>query len=530
MKKNSFIIITLTLMIFLGSCKKGFEEKNKDPYAITAVDPGLLFTGAERNMNSTAAGVNTGSWDGEQTIVQQYVNAYNAGATAGFQFNMDIDGYSNDRWNGVYPNVVKPLVQIISIVKNNPASKNLYDMARIWKAFAFMTLVDTYGDVPYSEAGKAYLENLISPKYDKMADIYADLYTELKTATADLSASNEYVASDLFFGGTAATITPAMIAAQVAHWKKIGYSLMLRLGMRYSKLDATKAASIVQEAFTGGVILSNSDNVVVKQYNGTVPNTFSNLQRNISPYFYYLAEPFVTQLKSTSDPRLKYIGASYANPTTITATPDTTTANQYGFPIGYDAVSFLTAPGSRGAKGGGLNYTQLNYQVMVSTVAPALFITNAQTQLLLAEAKFRGWITSSTTTQQYYEAGVRAAMDDWNLFPGTFSPAVSNTEKDNYLLGPAVAYNNTDALKLINTQYWICSITNGAEGFANWRRSGYPALLRNTYNDNLVPGGGFVRRMSYPDAEKASNAANYSAAAASMGGDGITQRVFWDKP
>jgi len=166
----------------------------------------------------------------------------------------------------------------------------------------------------------------------------------------------------------------------------------------------------------------------------------------------------------------------------------------------------------------------------VSSLAPAFFITNSQTQLLLAEAKFRGWITGSTTAQQYYEAGVRAAMDEWNLFPGTFVPAVSNTEKDNYLLGPAVAYNNTDALKLINTQYWICSITNGPEGFANWRRSGHPALLRNTYNDDLVPDGGFVRRMSYPDAEKASNAANYADAAKSMGGDKITKHVFWDNP
>ncbi|MBK5271003.1 MAG: SusD/RagB family nutrient-binding outer membrane lipoprotein, partial [Bacteroidia bacterium] len=491
MNKISHLIIPLALSLCLVSCTKGFEEKNQNPYAITSIDPGLLFTGAERNMN-------IGSWDGEQTIVQQYINAYNAGATAGFQFNLDIDGYSNDRW-GAYTGVIKPLVQIISVIKDDPTHKNLYAMSRIWKAFAFMTLVDTYGDVPYSEAGKAYLEGISSPKYDKMADIYADLYTELKTATADLSASNEYVSSDLFFGGKTGTS-----AAQVTHWKKIGYSLMLRLGMRYSKLDVAKAASIAQEAFAGGVILSNSDNVVVTQYNGTTPNGFSNLQRNISPYFYYLAEPFVNQLKSTADPRLKYIGASYANPTTISTTPDTTTANQYGFPIGYDAVTFLTAPGSRGAKGGGLNYTQLNYNVMVSTVAPAIFITNAQTQLLLAEAKFRGWITSSTTAQQYYEAGVRAAMDDWSLFPGTFSPAVSNTEKDNYLLGPAVAYNSTDALKLINTQYWIACITTGSEGFANWRRSGFPALLRNKYNDDLVPGGGFVRRMSYPDAEKAS--------------------------
>jgi hypothetical protein len=66
-----------------------------------------------------------------------------------------------------------------------------------------------------------------------------------------------------------------------------------------------------------------------------------------------------------------------------------------------------------------------------------------------------GGLQGATTTQQYYEAGVRAAMDEWALFPGTFSPAVSNTEKDNYLLGPAVAYNDANALNLINTQYWI---------------------------------------------------------------------------
>lgn len=520
MKKISCYILPLTLMIYLVSCTKGFEEKNKNPYAITKIDPELLFTGAERGMN-------VGNWDGEQTIVQQYMNAFNQGATAGFQFNEDIDQYNTPRW-GVSTGVIKLLVQIISLIKDDPVHKNLYSMVRIWKAYAYMTLVDTYGDVPYYEAGKGYLEGVNYPKYDKMADIYADLYTELKTATADLSASNEYVAGDLFFGGKA-KFTSADITAQVAHWKKIGYSLLLRLGMRYSKIDPTKAASIAQEAFAGGVILSNSDNVVVTQYDATNGNGFSNLQRNINPFWYYLAEPFVNQLKSTTDPRLKYIGASYADPAKYTTSVrDTTTANQYGFPVGYDQSSVLTYPGYRGSKGGGLNYTQLNYDVVASTLAPAVFITNAQTQLLLAEAKFRGWITGGLTAQQYYEAGVRAAMDDWNLFPGTFSPAVSNTEKDNYLLQPAIAYNAANALELINTQYWIACITTGAEGFANWRRSGFPVLQPNMYNNNL--NGGFVKRMAYPNAEEAQNPDNYHAAVASMGGDGLTQHIFWDNP
>ena len=115
MKKISDFIIPLAIVLCLVSCTKGFEEKNQAPYGITTFDPGLLFTGAEQAMNA-------GNWDGEQTIVQQYVNAYNAGATAGFQFNEDIDQYNSPRW-GVYTGVIKPLVQIISLIKDDPTKK-----------------------------------------------------------------------------------------------------------------------------------------------------------------------------------------------------------------------------------------------------------------------------------------------------------------------------------------------------------------------------------------------------------------------
>ena len=57
-------------------------------------------------------------------------------------------------------------------------------MVRIWKAFAFMTLVDTYGDVPYSDAGKVYLEGINYPKYDKMADIYANSYLTIAASSS----------------------------------------------------------------------------------------------------------------------------------------------------------------------------------------------------------------------------------------------------------------------------------------------------------------------------------------------------------
>ena len=90
-------------------------------------------------------------------------------------------------------------------------------------------------------------------------------------------------------------------------------------------------------------------------------------------------------------------------------------------------------------------------------------------------------------------------------------------------------YNPTDALKLINTQYWIVNIRNGTEAFANFRRTGFPALTPNPVPGDLGSAG-FVRRLSYPDLEGSANTANYNAAAAAIGGDKLTSRVFWDTP
>jgi hypothetical protein len=82
---------------------------------------------------------------------------------------------------------------------------------------------------------------------------------------------------------------------------------------------------------------------------------------------------------------------------------------------------------------------------------------------------------------------------------------------------------------LINTQYWIVNIRNGTEAFANFRRSGFPALTPNPIV-GVLGSPGFARRLSYPDAEASANTANYNAAATAIGGDKLSSRVFWDTP
>jgi len=233
-------------------------------------------------------------------------------------------------------------------------------------------------------------------------------------------------------------------------------------------------------------------------------------------------------LKSTKDPRGKFILANFSNPGNVAAqpNPDTVLANQFGVPIGVTDAQ-ITAAGSpyRGARSGGLNYSQMNVWTVASPAAPDFYVTYAQTSLLLAEAAKRGWISGGDAQARiYYENGIAADMVAYALYPGT--TPISASEIAAYIADPAVAYNATDALLQINTQYWIVNLRNGTEAFANFRRSGYPVLIPNLYNNNLK--GGFARRLSYPDVEASVNTTNYQAASQAMGGDLLTSRVFWD--
>jgi hypothetical protein len=524
MKNTTSYIILFFAILFLASCDKNFQEINKDPQQVNSVDPGYLFTNALRNTTVS-------NWLAESTIAQQFVLPYNLGTTAGYQFNENVDGLNNGPW-AAYTGSIKYLEQIISLVKDNSARKNLYNQVRIWRAYNYMWLVDHYGDVPYSEAGKG-LSGVFEPKYDKASAIYDALYKELKEASQALDpAADNTAIFDIFVPANSTT------AYQVTFWKRMGYSFMLRLGMRYSKVDQSKAKLIVQDAFNGGVMQSNADNVIIKNMDDAgLPLTgytspMNSTIRLQNPFNYYLAEPFVTKLKTFSDPRLKYISARYTpkqNEAPSNTNPDTAMASQFGFPVGYSDATISTYPGYRPPVGQGQDYSQINFNVVGNSTAPTPIISYAQTQLLLAEAAYRGWLPAGAqTAQQYYEAGVRASMDEYDIYPNTLKPkAIPTTLQDQYLQVAGVAWNNADALKLINTQYWIASFNNGYEAWSNWRRSGYPVLSPNSFNNNL--NGGFIRRFAYPLREVTANPENYQAAVTSIGGkDDLVTRVFWD--
>lgn len=498
------------LLIGTASCDKGFEEVNVNPVLPTTLDPVYLFSNAQF---SSAIG----TYNYQSQIVQQLVTPF-TGVLEGGNHNIVYDPNSNALFNSMYTGPVKFLADVINQTKTNTARSNLYNMARIWRAYVFQVLVDTYGDVPYTESGAAYLQALNLPKYDDQKAIYDDLLKELSEATKTLDASKGTETADLFYKGN------------IAQWKRLGNSLLLRVAMRYTKTDAAKAKQFVAVAVdpaNGGVMQSNGDNAFIA-FNSTFNNPTGSWFQGTERANSYLGKPFVDFLKSSNDPRLSVIAVKYADPNkplgSGSGTEDTNPQNQEGMPFGYNESTISTAPDYPGKIGAAWKYSQINRRTLGKIDAPEFFVTFSQTQLLLAEAAQRGFI--SANVGDLYKTGVKAHMDQLKQYDpsATILPAM----QDAYFA--ANPFEAARALEQINTQYWVSSFLNGSEAWANFRRSGYPALTPNPYpSADASVKGGFVRRLVYPVREQSVNTAHYNEAVTKMGADNLATRVFWDK-
>jgi hypothetical protein len=507
MKKIAKYILPLFIFALLASCEKGLDGLNRNRTSPTSIDPVFQLNNAILNTSFPVA-----SLIFDIGIVQQIVSP-NGGVLAGANFNVDNRGLTNTVWPSYYRNVIRNTRDVISRTKSATDRTNLYNMARILQAYAFMILTDEYGEIPYFEGGIGYTDQIFFPKYDPQKNIYDDIIKELTEASAALSATAKIETGDLLYSG------------DIAKWKKFGYSLLLRAGMRLSKIDQTKAQSTVQAAVAGGVILVNADNAYMRHDNN-YQHPIGNTLNATEAANFYLTKPFVDFLKNSNDPRLsaiaiRYVGAT-SGPTQTPANGSTNPAQQIGMPMGKDNATVVAAATADGLVSF-YEYSQVDRRRLAKTTAPNFFVTAAQTNLLMAEARQRGWITTGTV-DGYYNAGVRTHMEQMAIHDA--GSAISSTAIDNYLAAnPFVPAN---ALEQINTQYWVASFLNGPEAFANFRRSGFPNLAPNPYPGKEITGA-FIRRLSYPTTEISSNSANVQEAISRQGPDNLDTRVWWDK-
>ncbi len=505
MKKIAIILFSACGLIGLNACDAGFDEMNVNKTAAVAINPVFALNNAIVNTTPPS-----GTVVYEMGIVQQIVSP-NSGVLTGANFNQDNRDNTQQIWQRYYRSVIRNTYDVIATTKD-PSRTNLVNMAKILQSYAFLVLTDTYGDIPYTEAGKGYTDQMVYPKYDKQQAVYAGIIKDVSDAVAALDAAKTRETADVLFGG------------DVAKWKKFGNSLLLRIGMRLSKVDATQAQSLVAKAVAGGVITSNADNVIIS-HDANYLNSIGQLLNATEANNFYLAAPFVDYLKKTNDPRLKSIAVRYVGATSGTqqtaAKAVIDPAVQIGMPFGYDNSS-ISGPVKSLGLASFYDFSQADRTRMNKTTARAYLLTASQTNLLIAEAITKGWVSGNA--KDYFDAGVKAHMAQVSEMDA--NSVVSTSAADAYLA--ANPFSATTALEQINTQYWISSFLNGPEAFANFRRSGFPKLTANPFPGKAIKGD-FINRLTYPNSEISVNSVNVKGAIANQGADDLDTKVWWHK-
>ena len=538
----NIFILALSFTLMTTACDEGFDELNTSKSGAISLDPVFILNNAIISSSPSA------NLQYDVAIVQQWI-ATNTGVLEGGNFNKVVVNNTPLNWNNYYQNVIKYTNDVITATKEDAARANLYHMARIVQANAFMILTDTYGDIPYTQAGGGYTAQNFFPVYETQQSIYPKLIDELTQAVAALGTAGKVETGD------------ALYAGDVTKWKKFGNSLLLRAGMRLYKADATKAAATVTAAVGGSaatnLIVTNADNAIIR-HDANFVNGLGNTVNGGEAANFYLAEPFVNALKGTPgnvgnttviDPRLtaiaiRYGGARSGGDQTANsfANGNRNPSDQFGTPMGStDATAdasgtLLPAGGLYGSPaaprtGNRFSYSQVDRNRMVKRTSPLFLVTAAQTNLLLAEAAMRGFAgLTAVAAPAYFKNGIKAHMDQMVSYdPGC---AISAGVRDSYADGAEGTLNNSTlaaSLPQIGYQYWVASFLNGPETWANFRRIGYPALAPNPFSGSQTPGG-FIERLTYIDAEKAVNAANVAAAIGTLGGpDALATKVWWAK-
>ncbi|MEZ4993117.1 MAG: SusD/RagB family nutrient-binding outer membrane lipoprotein [Saprospiraceae bacterium] len=485
--KNISIAILTPVFLLLASCYD-LEEVNINPNGVDPANahPNLLMSTVITGTAQTVVGLGYGDIAGVMQHTQK----------DGWSSSHNSYDWSDQSWTAYY-----------SILRNNDELYNKavdlglefhQGMALVMKSYVFGLITDLWGDAPYSAAlrGEEGGADNIKPVFDSQADIYAGILADLEQANQLLSKSQDAY-SDI------SSSQDVLYQGNVASWRRFANSLALRYYMRLSAKEPSTAQTGIEKIAgnpdTYPLILSASQDAAVSYpgnsdvdswpnntvYDGTGGSNFRRLK---------MCATLVEALEALDDPRLGIWAEKIDIPIQIDETlPEGTdkivdgvryiaksVSDQYestqGYPIDQDPEYVGLPPAwsivpqaynlcpnlDQAPNNPHASHLNDRYQNPSGKLLKSRLLSAAEVNFILAEAALKSWSVGGDA-QSYYEAGVAASMDAWDL-SGTYSA---------YIAG-AAAFDGT--LEQLIEQKWIASWTSAAEAWFDYRRTGLPAL------------------------------------------------------
>ena len=567
--KKTFIFTLVSVLLLSASCSK-FDDMSKNPYALyeapaeSFVHPIMFKT--QYNLISV--------FRSSTILLMQYGVSTNSEVSSRVIDNYNIpEGTTDDIWSGLYPqwgNAVK--MYDTAVKENNPS---MQAVALILKSFIITHIADTYGDVPFKEAGALITNSNAGyyTAYDSQKDIYRSVVVMLEKAN-DLLANSTVTSfssiCDKTFGG------------DLDKWRRFGNSLYARVLMRV-------ALKVIEE--DGGILdVSDIDEdlgaVAVKSKlaelfacfqskGGDYPQMRSRADRPLVP-FSDQNEPEHTPFYTTTSGNWNTVAVSDVLTRAMLDYTKKTDSNgqvyyEYkassdgghvedprydcwwrkfnGMPVQLlndDRVKFLDATEHKSQAGnskigrmvfgkdsaGNPSPSAITGKVYDLQNAPYYSLMNySELAFIYAEAGARGWISSISALGGYlglFKTGITESILEWNPYVTADSDEVvgyvdwcANGEKYS-----GKTFNSSNAIEAILTQKWLAQFFVGIESWCDYRRTGYPLLKTNgpaATNNNILP-----TRMRYPSDEQYRNPSSYPVAVNGwLGGTNNIQTDVW---
>ena len=548
------LIIIFTAAVMAVSCSDNLEDLNqniKDPASVSGES---LYLSAEKQLADQIVTPNV-NLNNNRLWVQYLQETTYTDESNYDQITRPIPG---NHWREMYRDVLKDLDEAAKIIEatDNPLTNDLKQnklaAIEILSVYAWSNLVETFGDIPYSEA--LDIDNVL-PKYDDGLTVYKDLINRLTAASNNIDVSKGIIGNK--------------IGLDASGWKKFANSLKLRMGIMLSDVDAATSQSAVQTAVTAGVFTSNADNASY-QYSANAPNN-NPMNDNLvlsGRNDYVAASTLVNIMNDVNDPRRSAyfngkVEFTFDDPVFGVSTTGTVTTISFENDLLYvpavgDEVYLVVEEGDDVLLGtilnvndasieidnintsvavddeiaivshvGGLpgdaatyaNYTHVNDRV-VDPTEPGVLLSYVEVEFLLAEAAARGYNVGGTA-ESHYNAGITASFNYWNVSGA--SSYLADPEV-NYTTALAASTSDPKWKMVIGTQAYIALYNRTFAPYLSVRRLDYPIL-----REPVDAQSGFPVRYTYPVTEQTLNGTNYSAASSAIGGDAAETQLFWDK-
>lgn len=543
MKRFIYGLTMAAGMVLATSCADKLDELLENPNAVnaTTASPDFLLNRIQLDYQSLWFGV---SDRGARLtrIINQGSALYEAAYTP---------VSTNGTWSNAYANILADIDFLLPLAETSNLQRHM-GIAKTIKAMVLMDLVDTYGDVPYSEALDPANFN---PKVDNGQAVYAAALALLNEANGHFTVANASgTPNDYFYN------------RNYTRWNKLVNTLKLKYYLNTRLVDAAASRAGINALIAGGALLATGDDFVFR-FGTTNADPDSRHPKFAGQYTAgggdYQSTDFMHHLtveKGFDDPRTRYY--IYRQVLTNTTSVDEqecisqiapphylvgdfpycNPAGNRGYwgrdhldpdgipPDGLKRTAFGAFPaGGRFDNDSGAPVNNINLGMRGAGLHPIMLA--AYVDFMLAEAA----LTLGTTgdAKALLLSGIQKHMNYVRAFAvggaegatiTAFEPAATFTARVNnyldYVGNQFDAQPNADKqLNVIGREYWLSLFGNGMEAYNMYRRTGKPERLQPALEERPGP---FVRSFLYPNNYIVTNTNAVQK-------QNLAQQVFWDK-